>query len=235
MLKRQYVVLSAHLDHVGVGEPVAGDRIYNGAMDNAVGNAMILEIARRFQASGQRPRRSILFLSLTAEEKGLIGSDYFAHRPTVPPGSIVADVNIDMPILTYPLVDLVVDGGERMSLGPVIEAAAAAEGMKVVPDPTPEEMFFVRSDHYSFVQAGIPAVSIDTGPGGEGAKASKLFLDNNYHKPSDQIDLPWNWDSAVRYFHVADSVVRAVANADQRPSFNKGDFFGVQFGGFGAQ
>jgi Zn-dependent M28 family amino/carboxypeptidase len=236
VLKSQYVILSAHLDHVGVGEAVNGDTIYNGAMDNAVGNAMILQIARRYQASGKRPRRSILFVSLTAEETGLIGSDYFAHFPPVPKSSIVADINIDMPILTYKLEDLVVDGEERMSLGPTIRKAAAAEGLNVVPDPTPEEMFFVRSDHYSFVQAGIPAVSIDTGPGsGEGAVASKKFLDENYHKPSDQIDLPWNWDSAEKYLNVAWRVANMVADDDQRPRFNKGDFFGVMFGGYGAQ
>ncbi|MBO9713025.1 M28 family peptidase [Sphingomonas sp.] len=235
-LKGQYVILSAHLDHVGIGDPVNGDRIYNGAMDNAIGNAVILEIAKRYQAEGKRPRRSILFLSLTAEEEGLIGSDYFAHNPVVPKAALVADLNIDMPILTYKLEDLVVDGEERMSLGPVIHAAAAKYGLKVVPDPTPEEMFFVRSDHYSFVQSGIPAVSIDTGPGtGEGAIASKKFLDENYHKPSDQIDLPWNWPSAEKYFNVAFSAASTLADDDKRPSFNKGDFFGVLFGGYGAQ
>ncbi|WP_237709228.1 M28 family peptidase [Sphingomonas elodea] len=234
-LKAQTVVLSAHLDHVGVGERVKGDVIYNGAMDNAIGVSMVLEIARAIQESGTRPRRSLLFVALTAEEKGLIGSDYFAHYPTVPKSAIVADVNFDMPILTYPLVDLVVLGGERSSIGPAVAAAAKAEGLGVVPDPEPEEMFFVRSDHYSFVQAGIPAVSIDTGPGGTGAVAARKFLDENYHKPSDQIDLPFNWDSAVKYKHVGLATVQALANGDARPSWNKGDFFGTLFGGAGAQ
>jgi len=234
-LKAQAVVLSAHLDHVGVGEPVKGDAIYNGAMDNAIGVSMVLEIAKAIQASGKTPRRSLLFVALTAEEKGLIGSDYFAHYPTVPKGSVVADVNFDMPILTYPLVDLVVLGGERSSIGPAVAAAAKAEGLGVVPDPEPEEMFFVRSDHYSFVQAGIPAVSIDTGPGGTGAVAARKFLDENYHKPSDQIDLPFDWNSAVKYKHVGLATVQALANGDARPSWNKGDFFGTLFGGAGAQ
>jgi hypothetical protein len=234
-LKDQYVVLSAHLDHVGVGEPVNGDRIYNGAMDNAVGTASILEVARMFQASGKRPRRSLIFLSLTAEEKGLIGSDYFASLPTVPKASLVADINLDMPILTYPLQDVVVLGGERSSIGPVVAAVAAAEGLKVVPDPSPEEMFFVRSDHYSFVRAGIPAVSIDSGPGGEGAAAQKKFLAENYHKPSDQIDLPFNWDSAAKFVRINYGVARTLADADARPRWNKGDFFGVLFDGFGAK
>lgn len=149
----------------------------------------------------------------------------------MPKGSIVADVNFDMPILTYPLVDLVVLGGERSSIGPVVAAAARAEGLGVVPDPEPEEMFFVRSDHYSFVQAGIPAVSIDTGPGGTGAVAARKFLDENYHKPSDQIDLPFDWDSAVKYKHVGLATVQALADGDTRPRWNQGDFFGTLFGG----
>jgi hypothetical protein len=234
-LKDEYVVLSAHLDHVGIGDPVNGDRIYNGAMDNAIGVSTMLEVARKFIASGEQPKRSMLFVALAAEEKGLIGSDYFAHYPPVPKDKLVADVNMDMPILTYPLVDLVALGGERSSLGPVIEAAAAAEGLKIVPDPAPEEMFFVRSDHYSFVKSGIPAVSLDTGPGGEGAAAQKKFLAENYHKPSDQIDLPFDWDSAAKYMRVNYAVARALTDAPDRPRWNKGDFFGVQFGGYGAE
>ncbi|MBX3565778.1 MAG: M20/M25/M40 family metallo-hydrolase [Sphingomonas sp.] len=235
VLRHEYIVLSAHLDHVGVGDAVHGDRIYNGAMDNAVGNSIMLEVARAFERSGKRPRRSILFVSLTAEESGLIGSDYFTHFPVVPKGRIVADINMDMPILTYPLEDIVVLGGERSSLGPVIAKAAADEGLKVVPDPSPEEMFFVRSDHYSFVKAGIPAVSIDTGPGGAGAEAQKKFLAENYHKPSDQIDLPFDWASVAKFARLNYAVARALADADQRPRWNKGDFFGVTFDGYGAK
>jgi hypothetical protein len=232
--KDEYVVLSAHLDHVGVGQAVKGDVIYNGAMDNASGVSVLLETAKRL-AQGKRPSRSILFLALTAEEEGLIGSDYFAHRPVVPKDRLVADLNMDMPILTYTLADLVVLGGERSSIGPAVEKAAAAEGLKVVPDPEPEENFFVRSDHYSFVKSGIPAVSIDTGPGGEGAVATRLFLDQNYHKPSDQIDLPFNWEAAAQYARVTLAVARALADAPERPRWNKGDFFGVQFDGYGAK
>lgn len=234
-LKGQYVILSAHLDHVGMGEAVNGDRIYNGAMDNAIGTSTVLEIARSIQESGRRPRRSLLFIALTAEEEGLIGSDYFAHYPTVPQGALVADVNFDMPILTYRLQDLVVLGGERSSIGPAVVAAAKREGLAIVPDPAPEENFFIRTDHYSFVQAGIPSVSIDTGPGGEGAKSQKLFLEQNYHKPSDQIDLPFNWTSAVQFKHVGLKTVLAIADADQRPGWNKGDFFGALFDGYGAK
>jgi hypothetical protein len=235
VLKNEYIILSAHLDHVGVGQAVNGDTIYNGAMDNGVGTASILQVARMFQRSGKRPRRSIIFISLTAEEKGLIGSSYYAHFPTVPKEKIVADINLDMPILTYAVEDLVVQGGERSSIGPVVAQVAASEGLKVVPDPSPEENFFVRSDHYSFVQAGIPAVSIDTGPGGQGAEAQKYFLATNYHKPSDQIDLPFHWDAAAQFVRINYGVARILADSDARPSWNKGEFFGELFDGSGAK
>ncbi len=229
--KDEYVALSAHLDHVGVGEPDAkGDTIYNGAMDNAVGTASMLEVARRFQASGKRPRRSILFVAVTAEEKGLVGSDYFAANPTVPRGSIVADVNLDMPILTYDFVDLVAYGADRSSVGKLVEAAAAAEGVKLVPDPEPEQAYFVRSDHYSFVKAGIPSVSLDLGPGGPGAAASKEFVEKHYHQPSDEIGLI-DWKQGLRFVGLNYAIARAIADAEERPVWNKGDFFGTLYKG----
>ena len=234
-LRGEYLVLSAHLDHVGIGDPEKGDSIYNGAMDNAMGVGTMLEIARTFRASGKSPRRSILFVAVTAEEKGLVGSSFFAAHPGVPRGSLIADINLDMPILTFAMQDIVVLGGERSSLGAVYAAAAAAEGLKVVPDPAPEEMFFVRSDHYSFVQAGIPAVSIDSGPGGPGEAAQRDFLANHYHKPSDDLALPIDWAAAVKFMRVNYAAARAIADADARPSWNKGDFFGARFGGNGAR
>lgn len=233
-LAEQYVVLSAHLDHVGIGRPdQSGDTIYNGAMDNAIGVATILQVARKFEQSGTRPRRSILFLALAAEEKGLLGSSYYAANPTVS-GTLVANVNMDMPIMTYPIEDLVVLGGERSSIGPMAEQAAASVGLRVVPDPMPEEMFFVRTDHYSFVQAGIPSVSIDTGPGGAGEAAIRDFLAHHYHRASDEVTLPFNWESAARYTDANYALVRALADADARPRWNMGDFFGVAFHGYGA-
>ncbi|MDG2534534.1 M20/M25/M40 family metallo-hydrolase [Sphingomonas sp. HITSZ_GF] len=227
----EYVVISAHLDHVGVGRPDAkGDTIYNGAMDNAVGTASMLEVAKRFQAAGKAPRRSILFVAVTAEEKGLVGSEYFAANPTVPKGSIVADVNLDMPILTYDFVDLVAYGADRSTVGRIVEQAAAAEGVKLVPDPAPEEASFVRSDHYSFVKAGIPAVSLDLGPGGAGAAASKEFLDKHYHQPSDEIGLI-DWKQGLRFVGLNYAIARAIADAEDRPVWNKGDFFGTLYKG----
>ncbi|MBO9621852.1 MAG: M20/M25/M40 family metallo-hydrolase [Sphingomonas sp.] len=229
--KDEYVVLSAHLDHVGVGKADAtGDTIYNGAMDNAVGTAAMLEVARRFQASGKRPHRSMLFVAVTAEEQGLVGSEYFAANPTVPKGSIVADVNLDMPILTYDFVDLVAYGADRSSVGKLVEQAAAAEGVKLVPDPDPEQAYFVRSDHYSFVKAGIPAVSLDLGPGGPGAAASKEFVEKHYHQPSDEVGLI-DWKQGLRFVSLNYAIARAIADADQRPVWNKGDFFGTLYKG----
>lgn len=233
-LKNEYIVVSAHLDHMGISDPLNGDRIYNGAMDNAIGNAMLIEVARAFTKSGKPPRRSILFVALTAEETGLHGSQYFLKYPPVPQGSIVANINTDMPILSYKLEDIVVLGAERSTLGPMVEAAAASEGLVVVPDPMPEEVFFTRSDHYSFVQAGIPAISIDSGPGGQGAAAQKEFLEKHYHKPSDEIGLI-HWESATRFARVNYAIARAITDADRRPVWNKGDFFGLQFNGPGAK
>jgi hypothetical protein len=227
----EYVVISAHLDHVGVGKPdAAGDKIYNGAMDNAVGTASMLEVAKRFQTAGKAPRRSILFVAVTAEEQGLVGSEYFAANPTVPKGSIVADVNLDMPILTYNFVDLVAYGADRSTVGKIVEAAAAAEGVKLVPDPMPEEASFVRSDHYSFVKAGIPSVSLDLGPGGEGAAATKDFLDKHYHQPSDEVGLI-DWKQGLRFVGLNYAIARALADADDKPVWNKGDFFGTLYKG----
>jgi len=235
-LKAQYVVLSAHLDHVGIGPAdESGDTIYNGAMDNAAGTASMLEVAKRFQRSGKRPRRSLIFLAVTAEEKGLIGSKYYADYPTVAKDAIVADVNLDMPILTYKLEDIVVQGGERSSIGPAVAAAAKAAGLGVVPDPHPEEMSFVRSDHYSFVEAGIPAISIDTGPGGAGEKAILEFIEKHYHQPSDDMRLPFDWNSAATFVTLNYNVARTLADADERPRWNKGDFFGLLFNGYGAK
>lgn len=226
-LKNEYVAISAHFDHVGVGEPnEQGDAIYNGALDNAAGTGAMLEVAKRFQAEGKKPRRSILFIAVTAEEVGLVGSDYYAANPTVPKGSIVANVNLDMPILTFPFEDLVAIGADHSSVGQVVAAAAASEGVKVVPDPTPEENFFVRTDHYSFVKAGVPSVSLDLGPGGPGAAANKDFIDKHYHQPSDEIGLI-DWTQGLRFVKLNYAIARALADADTRPVWNKGDFFGT--------
>jgi len=233
-LSKQIVVISAHLDHVGIGKAVDGDTIYNGAMDNSVGVASMLEVARRFRDSGEKPRRSIMLLAVTAEEKGLIGADYFAQNPTVPKESLVADVNLDMPIITYPFEDVVAFGADRSNLGGFVRAAAEKMGVAYSPDPMPEQGFFTRSDHYRFVQQGIPAVFLWPGVKGPGKAAFDDFLKNHYHKPSDEIGLI-NWQSGVRFVEANYGIAREIANADARPAWNKGDFFGVLYNGYGAK
>lgn len=234
-LKGEYVVISAHLDHVGVGKADAtGDTIYNGAMDNAVGTASMLEVARAFAASGKKPRRSILFVAVTAEEKGLVGSDYFAANPVVPATSIVADVNLDMPIVTYKFEDLVVYGADRTSIGRIVADTAAAEGVTLTPDPAPEQASFVRSDHYSFVRAGIPAVSLEPGPKGPGKAAIDDFIEHHYHQPSDEVTLV-DFSQGVRFVKLNYAIARALADGNKRPTWNKGDFFGLLYKGAGAK
>src|SRR5690606_24921959 len=162
-LAGEYVVHTAHLDHVGVGADVEGDAIHNGAIDNALGVAIMTEAARTLAAADVPPRRSQLFVAVTAEEQGLLGAQWFAQHPTVPRAGLVANINIDMPVLTAPSRDVVSIGVEHSSLKAVVDAAAAAIGVAVSPDPFPEEAVFVRSDQFSFVRAGIPAVYLDGG------------------------------------------------------------------------
>jgi Zn-dependent M28 family amino/carboxypeptidase len=233
-LGKEVVVLSAHLDHVGVGRPNAkGDTIYNGAMDNAVGIASLIEEAKRFKASGKAPRRSVLFLAVTAEEKGLIGSDYFANNPTVPKANLVADVNLDMPIITYKFEDVTPFGAQHSTLGEIVARAAKQIGVGVSGDPRPDEAFFVRSDHYRFVQQGIPSVFLWPGEAGPGKAATDAFLADNYHKPSDEVvQTPAiDWESGARFVDVNYRIAREIADGDQRPMWKKGDFFGTAFGG----
>lgn len=233
-LSKEVVVLTAHLDHVGVGKPDAkGDTIYNGAMDNAVGIASLIEEARRFKASGKAPRRSVMFLAVTAEEKGLVGSDYFAQNPTVPKANIVANVNLDMPIINYKFEDVTPFGAAHSTLGETVARAAAQIGVGVGGDPRPDEAFFVRSDHYRFVQQGIPSVFLWPGEKGPGKAATDAFLSTHYHQPSDDLvqQPAIDWESGARFVDVNYRIAREIADADQKPMWKKGDFFGTAFGG----
>jgi len=234
-LKSEVVVLSAHLDHVGIGPAVNGDSIYNGAMDNAVGIAAMLEVARGFVASSAKPKRSILFLAVTAEEKGLVGADYFAQHPTVPKDRLVADVNLDMPIITYDFQDVVAFGADRSTLGPLVKRAADSIGVAVSPDSEPEQGIFTRSDHYRFVQQGVPSVFLVTGDKGPGVSANPDFLQHHYHQPSDQPDLPFDWAAGAKFVTLNLAIATTIADAPDRPRWNKGDFFGTLYDGFGAK
>ncbi|MEH3047284.1 M28 family peptidase [Sphingomonas adhaesiva] len=230
-LAKEVVVLSAHLDHVGVGTPVDGDAIYNGALDDAIGIASLIEEAKRFKAAGTAPKRSILFLAVTAEEKGLIGSDWFVHHPPVPIADMVADVNLDMPVLTYPFEDMIAFGGDRSTLGPIIARATAALGVTLSPDPIPEMSIFVRSDHYNFVRKGVPSIFLWPGLKGPGKAAFEAFMSRCYHRPCDDLSQPIRWDQGVRFVDANYRIAREIADAADRPRWNKGDYFGTLYGG----
>ncbi|HKQ45118.1 MAG TPA: M28 family metallopeptidase [Rhizomicrobium sp.] len=227
-LKDEYVVLSAHLDHIGITPPVKGDVINNGALDNASGVSTTLEVARLFRDGGVRPKRSALFLLVTAEEKGLIGAEYFARNPGVPLSAIVADVDLDMPILTYDFTDVVAFGADRSSIGPSVRRAAARMNVKLSPDPMPDEGIFTRSDHYRFVEQGIPAVFLATGYANGGEAAHKVFMAQHYHKPSDDLSQPIRYDTAAKFARLNFAITRELTDGP-RPSWNKNDFFADKF------
>ena len=234
-LTDEYVVYTAHLDHVGTGVPIDGDTIYNGMYDNAMGSSLLVETARAFAAMPEPPRRSIIFIALTGEERGLVGSDYYAHYPTVPGESIVANVNLDMPLFLYPLADIIAFGSEHSSLEGVIADAVAEEGFVLTPDPMPEEVIFIRSDQYSFVKQGVPSVFLVPGhtssdPGIDGEGLWRGFLKTYYHQPSDDLSRTIDWPSAVRFARANVRIGYAVAEDDDRPTWNPGDFFGEKFG-----
>ena len=235
MLRDEYVVCSAHADHLGVGQPVNGDSIYNGAMDNATGTAALIEIARAVARLGQRPKRSIIFLALTGEEKGLLGSDYFAEYPTVPRSQIVANVNIDPLNALFNFRDVVALGGEHSSLGAVAARAASEMALEVTPDPAPEQQYFVRSDHYSFVKRGIPAIHSFVGtkatdPSVDAGKITAEFLRSRYHQPNDDLSQSFDWQAAAKSTRFDFLLVYFIAQDAARPRWNDGDFFGKTFG-----
>lgn len=232
-LADEFVVYTAHLDHIGIDVGVeSGDNINNGAYDNAMGIAIMLETAKIFADSP--PARSVMFIALTAEESGLLGSDYFAHYPTVPIDNIVANINLDMPLFLYPVADLVAFGSEHSSLEGDVALAARAEGFKLTPNPLPEENLFVRSDQYSFVRQGVPSIFLVPGftsldPDINGEEQFRDHLKNHYHKPSDDLSRPVHWPSAERFTRSHIRIGYAVANATARPTWNDGDFFAERF------
>ena len=228
-LKNEYIVLSAHLDHLGRVKAENGDDIANGVMDNAMGVATLLEVARAFSKDGKRPKRSIVFAALTGEEQGLLGAEYLAMHPVVGGGKVVGVVNLDMPIVTYDFQDLVAYGADHSTISQAVARVAQAEGIKLTPDPAPEQVSFVRTDHYPFVKAGIPAVSLDLGPAGPGTKATEDFIANNYHRVSDDMKLPINWAGAARFAKINYLVARDLADGATEPRWYKGDYFGEQF------
>jgi hypothetical protein len=224
-LKNEYVVLSAHLDHIGTGQPINGDGIYNGAMDNASGIATLIETALLL---GKAPlRRSVIFAAVTAEENGLLGSKYFAARPTVPANSLVANVNIDMFLPLFPLRSLIVQGLEESNLADDLQAVGKELGLQILSDPEPERNAFTRSDQYSFIQRGIPSASLKVGftKGSPEHDIIKRWRTERYHAPADDLQQPVDFQAAADFNRAYLRMVQIVANRNARPQWNQDSFF----------
>ncbi len=238
-LRNEYIVCTAHLDHVGLGKAFDGDAIYNGFYDNAMGSSLIIELARILSSAETRPARSIIFLLVTGEEVGLLGSDYFAHYPTVDKKAVVANVNIDMPLLLHDVSDIIAYGAEHTTIGEAVRTVAAKYDFEITPDPTPAEVIFVRSDQYSFVKQGVPAIYLDPGPGSrdgsDGEAIVRDFRKNHYHLPSDDTSRKVHWESALRFAQMNAELTMMIANAPEKPRWHKNDFFGLMFDGYGAR
>ena len=231
-LKNEYVIYTAHWDHLGIGLPnEKGDKIYNGALDNASGCAGLIEIARAFKALQTPPRRSILFLSVTAEEKGLIGSKYYAENPIYPLEKTVAVINMDGLNQWGPTRDLTVVGLGNSTLDDVLRQAAAEKKRVLRPDPEPEKGFYYRSDHFNFAKVGVPALDPNDGidfigkPAGWGKQKRDEYTENDYHKPSDEIKPEWDLSGAAEDLRLLMTVGYRVANSPKYPEWKPGNEF----------
>src|SRR5580698_5199652 len=226
-LKSEYVVFSAHLDHVGVGEAINGDKIYNGAMDDASGVASLIEIANMLKSQKAKLKRSVLFLTVTGEEKGELGSRYFSLNPTVPKQNIIADINMDMFLPLFPLHYLEVQGLAESTLGNDIREVCQKAGIMVQADKEPDRNLFIRSDQYSFIKQGVPALAFKFGyePGSPEETTAKNWLQNRYHAPSDDLNQPVDLAAAAKFNRILLDLGTKVANAKDRPRWNPDSFF----------
>ncbi|MGA2436371.1 MAG: M28 family peptidase [Bryobacteraceae bacterium] len=230
-LSSEAVVYSAHWDHLGIGDPVDGDAIYNGAVDNATGCGIVFEIARAWAALEQKPRRTAIFLALTAEEQGLRGSEYYAAHPYIPDGKTALALNYDA-LLPYGRTSgVVVTGAERTSLWPLVQQEARRMNLEIVPEDHPEQGHFYRSDHFSFARAGVPSFSIDEGihflgkPAGFGEKITEEYRTKHYHQPSDEYRDDWDFSGLEQMARFGFLVGVDTANLDQLPTWRPGDEF----------
>ncbi len=231
VLKSEAVVFSAHWDHLGIGRAVNGDAIYNGAVDNASGCGMVLEIARAWAGLEQKPRRTALFLIPTAEEAGLRGSEYYAAHPVIPAAKTAVDLNLDGLFPYGRWQDVVVTGAERTTLWPVVEEAARRSSLRIAPDPEPEQGSYYRSDHFSLAHAGIPSFSISQGaemsgkPPGTGERLVHEYEEKHYHQPSDEYHADWDFSGLEDLARFTILIGVNTANLDQLPTWHKGDEF----------
>lgn len=236
VLKNEYVVYVAHVDHFGIGVPVKGDSIYNGAHDNASGTSIALEIARTYKRLKEPTKRSIIIAIVTGEESGLLGSDFFASNPTIPQQSMVANFSMDMPFFFHPVLDIVPYGAQHSSLSKPLGEAAKYLNLGIGPDPFPEQVVFIRSDHYSFIKKGIPSLFIKSGfKTVESDKVDRSVADvawrrTTYHTPQDDMSQDFDFNGAATHVKVNFLTGYQVANDPERPTWNKGDFFGGKFG-----
>jgi hypothetical protein len=229
-LAAEHVILMGHLDHLGVREDakLGEDAIYNGALDNAAGIATMLEAAERFVASGERPKRSLLFIAHTGEELGLLGASYWAAHPTVPVASVAAAVNLDMPVPLYDFTDVTAFGADHSTVADAVAAAGRTMGVAVGPDPMPEQGIFVRSDHYPLVLRGIPSVLLFTGHANGGKAVWDRFFADAYHQADDDLKQPINWNALARYGELNYRIARTLADAPRRADWRAGSYFAPQ-------
>ncbi|MBY0229462.1 MAG: M28 family peptidase [Gemmataceae bacterium] len=230
-LKDEAVVFTAHWDHLGVGKAVLGDSIYNGAADNATGCGLLMELARAWAALPRKPKRSAVFLAVTAEEKGLLGSKYYARHPLVPLGKTALNVNFDMILPLGVPESVVVTGAERTTAWPLVRAAAKGTGLEIEADERAHLGIFYRSDHFSFARAGVPAFSVGAGMRVKGKpkdfvrKALQEYNDKAYHSPQDEMRKEWDFSGFPVLGRFALEAARAAADAAELPTWNKGDEF----------
>ena len=230
-LQSEAVIYSAHWDHLGIGTPVNGDAIYNGAVDNATGCGILLELARAWAAQPKKPRRSALFLAVTAEEGGLRGSEYYAAHPEVPAGKTALAINYDALFPFGRTSDVVLVGADRTTAWPAVEAVAKRMGLTINPDPRPEQGTYYRSDHFAFAHAGIPAFSVEEGvdfigkPKGFGAKTFDEYNELHYHRPSDEFQEYWDFSGLAEMARFGFLIGTEVANQNTLPTWKKGDEF----------
>jgi len=229
VLRSEYVVLTAHADHIGVSSSGDGDRINNGALDNAMGTAMLLEVARTLAVDAARPKRSVLLIAHTAEEKGMLGASALAHALPVPQDRVVASINLDMPVLLHDFSDVISFGGSHSTMEDAVAKAASSMALVLSPDPMPEEAIFVRSDHYALVKAGVPSVMLAPGIANDREGTMGKFLANHYHRPSDDLSLPIDWKASGRFARLNLAIVKTIGDADAPARWYEGDYFGETF------
>lgn len=231
ILKDEIVVFTAHWDHLGIGKSTLGDAIHNGAADNATGCAILMELARQWSQLTPKPKRSAVFLAVTAEEKGLLGSKYYAQNPLVPLGKTALNLNFDMILPLGPMQSIVLNGAERTTLWPTLNTIAREMQLEIEPDPRAAAGTYYRSDHFSLARAGVPAFSVAAGtklqgkPADYARKAMKEFNDQAYHTPQDELRDNWDFNGFPIIVRFASEVARRVANADSLPTWNNGDEF----------